>query len=169
MQVGIVVDPAAARVGRIGARDVLCPCRARSAGHDIARIANPVHTAQAHYGTLGPALHQGLAALVPIAFKTVDKGELRRDLRGELAGVLKGQAMRRQVALDNLHFAVGVHAGGQGEVVSRDHDAAACRSSGTDVVLKRGMAIRKRSMGVAIDQRAGGHGDSFAFGESAPL
>ena len=77
--------------------------------------------------------------------------------------------MRRQVALDNLHFAVGVDAGGQGEVIGRDHDAAAGGGSSADVVLKRGMAVRKRSMGVAIDQRAGGHGDSFAFGESASL
>ena len=84
-----------------------------------------MHTAQAHYGTRGPAPNQRLAALVPVAFKAIDKLELRRDLRGELAGVLKGQTMCRQVALDNLHLAVGVHAGGQGEVVGRDHDAAA--------------------------------------------
>ena len=76
-----------------------------------------MHAAQAHDGALGPALNQRLAALVPIAFKAIDKLELRRDLRGELAGVLKCQAMFRQVALDNLHFAVGVHAGGQGEMV----------------------------------------------------
>ena len=77
--------------------------------------------------------------------------------------------MCRQVALDDLHLAVSIHAGRQGEVVGRDHDTAAGGGSSADVVLKRGMAVRKRSMGVAIDQRAGGHGDSFAFGESAPL
>ena len=95
-----------------------------------------MHTAQTYDGALGPALNQRLAALVPIAFKAIDKLELRRNLRGKLAGVLKCQTMRRQVALDNLYFAVGVHAGGQGEVVSRDHNAAAGRSSGANVVLK---------------------------------
>ena len=169
MQVGIVVDPAAKGIGCIGARDVFRSRRTRGAGHDIAWVANPMHAAQAHYGTRGPALNQRLATFVPVAFKAIDELELRRDLRGELAGVLKCQAMRRQIALDNLHFAVGVHAGGQGEMVGRDHNAAAGRSSGANVVLKRGMAVRKRSMGVAIDQRACGHGDSCAFGESAPL
>ena len=169
MQVGVVVNPTAARIGCIGTSDVFRSRRARGAGHDIAWVANPMHAAQAHYGTRGPALNQRLATFVPVAFKAIDKLELRRDLRGELAGVLKCQAMCRQVALDNLHFAVGVHAGGQGEMIGRDHDAAAGGGSGANVVLKRGMAIRKRSVGVAIDQRAGGHGDSFAFGESAPL
>ena len=128
-----------------------------------------MHAAKAYDGALGPALYQGLATLVPIAFKTVDKAELRSDLRGEFAGVLKGQTMCRQVTLDNLYFAVGVHAGGQGEVIGRDHDAAAGRSSGANVVLKRGMSVRKRGVGMAIDQRASRHGGSFAFGESAPL
>ena len=41
--------------------------------------------------------------------------------------------------------------------------------SSADVVLKRGVPVRKRGVGMAIDQRACGHGDSFAFGESAPL
>ena len=77
--------------------------------------------------------------------------------------------MCRQVALDNLYLAVGVHAGGQGEVVGRDHDATAGGRGSADVILERGMTVRKRGMGVAIDQRARGHGDSFAFGESAPL
>ena len=169
MQVGVIIDPAAARIGCIGASDVFRSRRTRGTGHDIARIANPVHTAQAHYGTRGPALNQRLATFVPVAFKAIDKLELRRDLRGELAGVLKGQTMCRQVTLDNLYFAVGVHADGQGEVIGRDHDAATGRSSGANVVLKRGMSVRKRGVGVAIDQRACGHGDSFAFGESAPL
>ena len=92
MQVGIVVDPTAKGIGCIGARDVLCPCRARGACRNIARVANPVHAAQTYDGALGPVLYQGLAALVPIAFKTVDKGELRRNLRGEFAGVLKGKS-----------------------------------------------------------------------------
>ena len=169
MQVGIVVDPTAKGIGCIGARDVLCPCRARGACRNIARVANPVHAAQTYDGALGPVLYQGLAALVPIAFKTVDKGELRRNLRGEFAGVLKGQTMCRQVALDDLHLAVSIHTGRQGEVVGRDHDTASGSSGGTDVVLKRGVPVRERGVGMAIDQRAGGHGDSFAFGESAPL
>ena len=169
MQVGVVVDPAAERIGRIRASDVFRSRRARGAGHDIAGVADPVHAAQAHYGTRGPAFNQRLAAFVPIAFKAIDKLELRRNLRGEFAGVLKCQAMRRQVALDNLHFAVGVHTGGQGEMVGRDHDTAAGGGSSADVVLKCGMAVRKRGMSMAIDQRAGGHGDSFAFGESVPL
>ena len=169
MQVSVVVDPTAKGIGCIGARDILCSCRARGACRNIAWVTNPVHAAQAYDGALGPALYQGLAALVPIAFKTVDKGELRRNLRGEFAGVLKGQAMCRQVTLDDLHLAVSIHAGRQGEVVGRDHDTASGSGSGADVVLERGMAVRKRSMGVAIDQRTGGHGDSFAFGESAPL
>ena len=136
MQVGIVVDPATKRIGRIGMSDALCSRRARGAGHDIARVANPMHAAQAHHGALGPALYQGLAAFVPIAFKTVDKGELRRNLRGEFAGVLKGQTMCRQVALDDLHLAVSIHAGRQGEVVGRDHDTASGSGSGADIVLK---------------------------------
>ena len=169
MQVGIVVDPATKRIGRIGTSDALCSRRARGAGHDIARVANPMHAAQAHRGALGPALYQGLAAFVPIAFKAIDKLELRRDLRGKLAGILKSQAMCRQVALDDLHLAVSIHAGRQGEVVGRDHDPTASGRGSADVFLKRGMAVRKRSMSMAIDQRACGHGDSFAFGESAPL
>ena len=71
-----------------------------------------MHAAQAHYGTRGPALNQRLATFVPVAFKAIDKLELRRDLRGKLAGILKSQTMCRQVALDNLHLAVGIHAGG---------------------------------------------------------
>ena len=169
MQVGVVVDPATKRIGRIGTSDALRSRRARGAGHDIARVANPMHAAQAHHGAPGPALNQGFAALVPIAFKAIDKLELRRDLRGKPAGVLKGQTMCRQVALDDLHLAVSIHTGRQGEVVGRDHDAAACRSSGTDVVIKRGMAVRKRGVGVTIDQRASGHGGSFASSESASL
>ena len=128
-----------------------------------------MHATQAYDGALGPALNQRLATLVPIAFKAIDKLELGCDLRGKLASVLKSQAVHRQVALDDLHLAVSIHAGRQGEVVGRDHDAASGSGGGADVVLKRGMAVRKRSMGVAIDQRACGHGDSFAFGESAPL
>ena len=100
VQVGVVVDPTAKGIGRIGASDVFRSRRTRGAGHDIARVANPMHAAQAHYGTRGPALNQRLAALVPIAFKAIDKLELRRDLRGKLAGVLKSQTMRRQVALE---------------------------------------------------------------------
>ena len=169
VQVGVVVDPTAKGIGCIGTSDVFRSRRTRGAGHDIAWVTNPMHTAQAHDGASGPALDQRLAALVPIAFKAIDKLKLRRDLRSELAGVLKCQTMRRQAALDDLHLAVGVHAGGQGEVVGRDHDAAAGRSGGANVVLKRGMAVRKRSMGVAIDQRACGHGSSFASSESAPL
>ena len=118
MQVGVVVDPTAARIGRIGTSGVLRPRRARSACRNIAWVANPMHTAQAHDGALGPTLNQRLAALVPIAFKAIDKAELRRNLRGKLAGILKSQTMCRQVALSNLHLAVGVHAGGQGEMVS---------------------------------------------------
>ena len=76
-----------------------------------------MHTAQAHDGALGPALNQRLAALVPIAFKAIDKAELRRNLRCKIASILKSQTMCRQVALSNLHFAVGIHAGGQGEMV----------------------------------------------------
>ena len=130
-----------------------------------------MYAAQAHHGAIGPALNQGLAAFIPIALKTIDKLELRCNLRSELAGLLKSQAMRRQVVLDNLHLAVGIHAGGQGEVVGRDHDlAAGSRSrSRTNVLLKRGMPVRKRGVGMAIDQRACGHGGSFAVGESAPL
>ena len=169
MQIGVIVDPAAARIGHIGTSDVLRPRRARSTCRNIAWVTNPMHTAQAHDGTSGPALDQRLAALVPIAFKAIDKLELRRDLRGKLAGILKSQMMCRQVALSNLHFAVGIHAGGQGEMVGRDHDAAAGRSSGTDVVLKRGMPVRKRGVGMAIDQRAHGHSGSFASSESASL
>ena len=169
VQVGVVVDPTAERIGRIGASDVLRSRRARGTGHDIAGVANPMHATQAHHGAFGPALNQRLAALVPIAFKTVDKGELRRDLCGELASVFKCQAMCRQITLDNLYLAVGVHAGRQGEVVGRDHDLTSGGGSGTDVFLKRGMPVRKRGMGMAIDQRACGHGGSFAFGESAPL
>lgn len=169
MQVGVIVDPTAARIGRIGTNDVLCPRRTRGTGHDIAGVANPMHTAQAYDGALGPALNQRLAAFIPIALKAIDKLELRRDLRGELAGVLKGQAMRRQVALDNLYLAIGIHAGRQGKVIGRDHGTATGRSSGANVVLKRGVSVRERGVGMAIDQRAGGHGDSFAFGESAPL
>ena len=169
MQVGIVVDPTAKGIGCIGTSDVFRSRRTRGTGHDIAGVANPVHAAQAYDGVLGPALNKRLATLVPIAFKTVDKGELRRNLRGEFAGVLKGQTMCRQVALDDLHLAVGVHTGGQGEVVGRDHDTAAGGGSSADVVLKCGMAVRKRSMGVAIDQRASGHGGSFASSESASL
>ena len=169
VQVGVVVDPTAKGIGCIGASDVFRFRRTRGTGHDIAWVANPMHAAKAYDGALGPALYQGLATLVPIAFKTVDKGELRSDLRGEFAGVLKGQTMCRQVTLDNLYFAVGVHAGGQGEVIGRDHDAAAGRSSGTDVVLKRGMPVRKRGVGMAIDQRAHGHSGSFASSESASL
>ena len=112
VQVGVIVDPTAARIGRVGTSDVFRSRRTRGTGHDIAGVANPVHAAQAHHGALGPALYQGLATFVPIAFKAIDKLELRRNLRGKLAGVLKSQAMCRQVALDNLHFAVGVHAGG---------------------------------------------------------
>ena len=113
--------------------------------------------------------HQRLAALVPIAFKAIDKLELRRDLRGKLASILKSQTMCRQVALDNLHLAVGIHAGGSGEVVGRDHDAAAGGRGSADVFLKRGMSVRKQGGGVAIDQRASRHGDCFAFCETAPL
>jgi len=76
-----------------------------------------MHAAQEYDGALGPALNQRLAALVPIAFKAIDKAELRRNLRGKLASILKSQTMCRQVALSNLHFAVGIHAGGQGEMV----------------------------------------------------
>ena len=111
MQVGVVVDPTAKGIGRIGASDVFCPRRSRSAGRNISRVANPMHAAQAHYGTRGPAPNQRLAALVPVAFKAIDKLELRRDLRGEFAGVLKGQTMCRQVTLDDLHLAVSIHAG----------------------------------------------------------
>ena len=111
MQVGVIVDPAAARIGRIGTSDVLRSRRTRGTGHDIAWVANPVHTAQAHDGALGPALNQRLAALVPIAFETVDKGEFWRNLSGKIASVLKSQTMCRQVALDDLHLAVGIHAG----------------------------------------------------------
>ena len=169
MQVGVIVDPTAKGIGCIRTSDVLRPRRARSTCRNIAWVANPMHAAQAHYGTRGPALNQRLAALVPIAFKAIDKAELRRNLRGKLASILKSQTMCRQVALSNLHFAVGIHAGGQGEVVGRDHDPTASRSGGANVVLKRGMAVRKRSMGVAIDQRASRHGGSFASSESAPL
>jgi hypothetical protein len=128
-----------------------------------------MHATQAYDGALGPALNQRLATLVPIAFKAIDKLELGCDLRGKLAGVLKGQTMYRQVAFDNLHLAVGIHAGGQGEVVGRDHDPTASGRGSANVFLKGGMAVRKRGMSMAIDQRACGHGDSFAFGESAPL
>ena len=117
MQVAIIVDPTAARIGRIGTSDVLRPRRARSTCRNIAWVTNPMHAAQAHDGASGPALDQRLAALVPIAFKAIDKLELRRDLRGKLASILKSQTMCRQVALSNLHFAVGIHAGGQGEMV----------------------------------------------------
>ncbi len=106
MQVGIVVDPAAARVGRIGASDVLCPRRARSACRNIARVANPMYAAQAHDGARDQRSTQRLAAFVPIAFKAIDKLELRRDLHGKLAGILKSQTMCRQVALDNLYLAL---------------------------------------------------------------
>ena len=112
VQVGVVVDPTAKGIGCIGTSDVFRSRRTRGAGHDIAWVANPMHAAQAHDGALGPALNQRLAALVPIAFKAIDKLELRRDLRGKLAGILKSQTMCRQVALDNLHLAVGIHAGG---------------------------------------------------------
>ena len=117
VQVGVIVDPAAARIGRIGTSDVLRSRRTRGTGHDIAWVANPVHTAQAHDGALGPALNQRLAALVPIAFETVDKGEFWRNLSGKIASVLKSQTMRREVALSNLHLAVSIHAGGQGEMI----------------------------------------------------
>ena len=169
MQVGIIVDPTAARIGRIGTSDILRPRRVRSTCRNIARVANPMHTAQAHDGALGPALNQRLAALVPIAFKAIDKAELRRNLRGKLASILKSQTMCRQVALDNLNLAIGIHAGRQGEVVGRDHDLAAGRSGGANVVLKRGMSVRERGVGVAIDQRASRHGGSFASSESASL
>ena len=76
-----------------------------------------MYAAQAHDGAFGPALNQRLAVFVPIALKAIDKLELRRDPRGKLAGVFKSQTMCRQVALDNLHLAIGIHAGGQGEVV----------------------------------------------------
>ena len=57
MQVGIIVDPTAARIGRIGTSDVLRPRRARSTCRNIAWVANPMHTAQAHDGARGPALN----------------------------------------------------------------------------------------------------------------
>ena len=117
VQVGVIVDPTAARIGRVGTSDVLRPRRARSACRNIAWVANPMHAAQAYHGAFGPALNQRLAVFVPIALKAIDKLELRRDPRGKLAGVFKSQTMCRQVALDNLHLAIGIHAGGQGEVV----------------------------------------------------
>ena len=168
MQVGVVVDPAAERIGRIRASDASVP--AVPAAPAMISPGSPIQCTLPKR-TMHPrtSLNQRLATFVPVAFKAIDKLKLRRDLRGKPAGVLKRQAMRRQVALDNLHFAVGVHAGGQGEVVSRDHNAAAGGGSSADVVLKRGMAIRKRGVGVTIDQRASGHGGSFAFGESASL
>ena len=104
MQVGVIVDPAAARIGRIGTSDVLRPRRPRGACRNISRVANPMHAAQAYDGALGPALNQRLAALVPIAFKTIDKAELRHNLRGKLASILKSQTMYRQVALSNLRL-----------------------------------------------------------------
>ncbi len=130
MQVGVVVDPTAKGNGRIGTSDVLRSRRARGACRSIARVTNPMHATQAHHGAFGPALNQRLAALVPIAFKAIDKLELRRDLRGKLASILKSQTVCRQVALDNLNLAIGIHAGRQGEVVGRDHDLAAGRSGG---------------------------------------
>ena len=110
-----------------------------------------------------------LSTFVPVAFKAIDKLELRRDLRGKLAGILKSQTMCRQVALDNLHFAIGIHAGRQGKVIGRDHGTATGCSSGANVVLKRGVSVRERGVGMAIDQRASRHGGSFASSESAPL
>ena len=128
-----------------------------------------MHAAQAYDGAPGPALNQRLAAFVPIALKAIDKLELRRNLRGKLAGILKSQTMRRQVALDNLHLAGGIHAGRQGKVIGRDHGAATGCSSGADVVFKRGVSVRKRGVSMAIDQRASRHGGSFTSSESAPL
>ena len=169
MQVGVVVDPTAARIGRIGTSGVLRPRRARSACRNIAWVANPMHTAQAHDGALGPTINQRLAALVPIAFKAIDKAELRRNLRGKLASSSKARrcAGRSPSVTCTSQLASMLAGRVRWSVETMTRQLAA--SSGANVVLKRGMTVRERGVGVAIDQRASRHGSSFASSESASL
>lgn len=91
---------------------------------------------------LAPPLNKGLAALVPVALKSVDVLHARCDLGGQVSRAFECGAMVWQVGLGNAYGAGGVHACRHGEMVGRDHGTAPC-SSGADVVFKRGATIGK--------------------------
>ena len=64
----------------------------------------------------------------------------------------------------DLNISGGVHAGGEGEMVGRDHDLAPGSYRRLDVLVERRDAIGKTRVRVAIDQRTARHGLSFKHG-----
>ena len=161
MQVGTIVNPSEGGVGRIRALNgpgIGSTCGARV---NVTGLACPVHAAQAHGSACAPAFDEGLAALIPIAFKSVDELHAGYNLHGKLACGIEGGVVRGKVRLGHLNFACRVHTGRKREMVGRDHHGQAGGSGGADVVLKRCLSIREFGVRVAIDQRTCAHGRSL--------